>query len=383
MPRRMRLSDRNIARLRAERSEYTVWDTRTAGLGVRVRPSGHRAFIHLDSRGGSSKRHTLGQATLMTVEEARAGCFDIQSGGLEPQEPASTVPLFRDFVEGAWKSECYERLKPSTRRGVDYRLERQLLPAFGGVPLDRIDRRSIHLWFDRCSATAPGGANRTLDVLRQIMSHARVHGHVVTNPASGVRRNPGRKFNRFLSGDEIRRLHDELDRCVVERPSRSVQADIIRLLSCTGCRLGEIRTLEWREVGVRTLDLADSKTGPRTVYLNSRAREIIGRQPRINSPYVFPSPHDPSQPSPETRQVWYLVRERAGIADMRLHDLRHNFASHAVMRGISLPTVARLLGHRKVSMTLRYAHVADREVEEAAERVGIAMAEIMTSGAGS
>ena len=376
MPRRMRLSDRNIARLRAERSEYTVWDTRTAGLGVRVRPSGHRAFVHLDSRGGSSKRHTLGQTTVMTVEEARAGCFDIQSGGSEPQEPALTVPSFRDFVEGAWKSECYERLKPSTRRGVDYRLERQLLPAFGDVPLDRLDRRSIHLWFDRCSATAPGGANRTLDVLRQIMNHARVHGHVVTNPASGVRRNPGRKFNRFLSGDEIRRLHDELDRCVVERPSRSVQADIIRLLSYTGCRLGEIRTLEWREVGVRTLDLADSKTGPRTVYLNSRAREIIGRQPRINSPYVFPSPHDPSQPSPETRQVWYLVRERAGIADVRLHDLRHNYASHAVMRGISLPTVARLLGHRKVSMTLRYAHVADKDVEAAAERIGGAISAI-------
>ena len=373
MPRRMRLSDRNVARLRVERSEYAVWDTKVTGLGVRVRPSGHRAFICLDNRGESSKRRTLGQTTLMTVEEARAGCLAIQSGEWDVQESTATVPLFRDFITGAWKSECYQRLKPSTRRSVDYRLARQLLPAFGGVPLDRLDRRSVHLWFDRYSATAPGGANTTLDLLRQIMNHAKVHGHIENNPATGIRPNPKRKLNRFLSRDEIRRLHDELDLCVAERPSCAVQADIIRLLSYTGCRFGEIRMLTWQEVEVDALRLVDSKTGPRKVYLNRKAREVIKRQSRTGSPYVFPSPHDPSQPTPRTHRLWYLVRKRAGIPDVRLHDLRHNFASHAVMQGIPLPTVARLLGHREVSMTLRYAHVADRDVEAAAERVGTAI----------
>ncbi len=377
MPRRLRLSDRNVARLCAERAEYTVWDTRTAGLGVRVRPSGHRTFIHLDSRGGSPKRRTLGQTTLMTVEEARVRCFDIQSDRLEVQEPASAVPLFRDFVAGAWKSECYERLKPSSRRSVDSRLARQLLPTFGGVPLDRLDRRSVHLWFDRCSATAPGGANRTLGVLCQIMNHAKVHGHIESNPASGIRRNPGRKHNRFLSRDEIRRLHVELDRCVTERPSRAAQADVIRLLSYTGCRFSEIRLLKWQEVEADALNLADSKTGPRKVYLNCKAREIIKRQSRTHCPYVFPSPNDPSQPTPQTPSVWYLVRKRSGIEDVRLHDLRHNFASMAVLNGVPLPTVARLLGHQQVSMTLRYAHVADKDVEAAAERVGRAIAGLL------
>ena len=380
MTRRMRLSDRNVARLRAERSEYTVWDTRTGGLGVRVRPSGHRAFIYLDNRGGSSKRRTLGQTTLLTVEEARTTCLAIQSDGMEEQGPTATVPLFRDFVAGAWRSECYERLKPSTRRSVDYRLARQLLPEFGDVPLDRLDQRSIHLWFDLYSATAPGGANRTLDVLIQIMNHARIHGHIDINPARGIRRNPHRKLDRFLSRDEIRRLHNELDRCVTERPSRANQADLIRLLFCTGCRFGEIRTLKWQEVEADALSLVDGKTGPRKVYLNCKAREIIKRQPRTDSPYVFPSLHDPSRPSSETRRVWYLVRRRAGIEDVRLHDLRHTYASHAVMRGVPLPTVARLLGHRQVSMTLRYAHVADREVEEAAERIGTAILGICKSG---
>ena len=370
MPRTLRLSDRNVARLRAERSEYTVWDTKVTGLGVRVRPSGHRTFIHLDSRDGSSKRRSLGQTTLMTVDDARARCLSIQSGGTETRKPTMPVPLFRDFVAGVWTSECLDRQKPSCRRHAHCMLASQLLPAFGNLALDRIDRRAVNLWFDRYSATAPGGANRTLGVLCQIMNHARNHGHVETNPASGIRRNPARRLNRFLSRVEIRRMHDELDRCVAESPARAAQADIIRLLACTGCRLGEIRSLKWREVGVGTLDLKDSKTGPRSVYLNSKARGIIDRQPRTDSPYVFPSANDPMKPLSQNYAVWFLVRKRAGIEDVRLHDLRHTYASHAVLSGIPLPTVARLLGHRNVSMTLRYAHVADPEVEAAAERIG-------------
>ncbi|MDE0416097.1 MAG: site-specific integrase [bacterium] len=379
MPRKMRLSDRNVMRLRAEESEYTVWDTKVPGLGVRIRPSGHRAFICLDSRDGSSRRRTLARATLMTVDEARIRCLDIQSGGPDARKPTTTVPLFRDFVAAVWKSECYERQKPTSRRHADYMLASQLMPTFGNLTLDRIDRRSVSLWFDRYSETAPGGANRTLDVLRQIMNHARVHGHVEVNPASGIRRNPGRKLNRFLSRAEIRRLHDELDRCVAEEPSRARQADIIRLLSCTGCRFSEIRTLQWKEVGDGTLDLTDSKTGPRTVYLSSTAREIINRQPRIDSPYVFPSPTAPSRPPCRNLPLWDIVRRRAGIEDIRLHDLRHTFASYAVMQGVPLPTVARLLGHRQVSMTMRYAHVSDRDIEEAAERVGRAIVSVFES----
>ena len=118
------------------------------------------------------------------------------------------------------------------------------------------------------------------------------------------------------------------------------------------------------------LELWDSKTGPRRVYLNSEARNIIERQTRTDSPFVFPLHGDPSRPLSKAMSLWYLVRERAGIGDVRLHDLRHNLASYAVMQGVPLPTVAKLLGHRHVSMTLRYAHVHDKEVEAAAERVG-------------
>ena len=178
-------------------------------------------------------------------------------------------------------------------------------------------------------------------------------------------------FNRFLSRDEARRLHAELDRLVAERPKRATQADVVRLLYYTGCRLSEIRTLRWCEVGADTLDLGGRKTGPRKVYLNSKAREIINRQPRTGGDHVFPSQIGTGYPS-----LWFTLRRRAGIEDVRLHDLRHTFASLAVLNGVPLPTVARLLGHRKVSMTLRYAHVADREVEAAAERIGAAFIKI-------
>ena len=142
----------------------------------------------------------------------------------------------------------------------------------------------------------------------------------------------------------------------------------------TGCRRGEILTLRWQDVDGDTLNLADAKSGPRRVFLNAVACAILERQSRSGSAYVFPSPLDPGRPLSPDLPLWYSVRKEAGIEDVRLHDLRHSFASHAVLQGVPLPVVSRLLGHKRPSMTLRYAHVGDRETEAAAERVGAAIA---------
>ena len=160
MTRRLRLSDRNVTRLRTENAEYTVWDTHTRGLGLRVRPSGYRSFIFLDQREGVSKRHTLGQVSLIDVSQARAICRDIQADKETERERTGNtvpVPLFRDFVATTWKAACHDRFKPSSRRNVNYMLKNQLLPAFGDMPINSI-ARSTSLILTRSGAPSTTGS---------------------------------------------------------------------------------------------------------------------------------------------------------------------------------------------------------------------------------
>ena len=379
MPRRRRLTDAGIAKLRPQAREYTLWDTGVAGLGVRVRPSGSRTFVyHLKTEGGVRKM-SFGPAALRKVEEVRRACMEAATGAVGADAVRrGKAPLFRDFVAGEWKADRFERCKPSTRKGFRSMLNRHLLPAFGARRLDRITRSMALGWFEVCSRSAPGSANHALALLRQILNHAHTLGHIGANPVRGIRRNPGRKMTRFLSREEIARLHHILDRCAEGSASEAQQADIIRLLLLTGCRKGEIVYLRREEVRDDRLELADTKTGPRTVQLNGPARQIVARRMQQgNGPWVFPSVRDPSRPSSRDPWLWYRVRREAGIEDVRLHDLRHTVASQAAMNGVPLPVVARMLGHGNVRMTMRYAHVGDREVEAAAERVGQSIAVII------
>ena len=212
------------------------------------------------------------------------------------------------------------------------------------------------------------------------MNAALAAGHVQTAPVKGIAKNPRPKLTRFLSAQEIERLHRVLDRLVDERPSRRQQADVIRLLLLTGCRVGEILKLQWSEVDGDCLNLADTKTGPRRVWLSQAARAILARQLPAAGPYVFPSPRHSDKPLSDTLSLWRKARKEAGLGDVCLHDLRHTVASQAVARGVPLPTVARILGHADPRMTLRYAHVGDRDLQVAAERIGKAIEAAMETG---
>ncbi len=373
MPQRRRLTDAGIARLRPETREYTVWDTQMAGLGVRVRPSGSRTFIYHRKTDRGVKKLSFGPVALRKVKDVRRLCLEAAA---ETVEEHVRAPLFRDFVAGPWRTDCFDGYKPSTQKNCHSLLKHHLLPAFGARRLDRIARVDVLRWFEAYSRTAPGNANKALDLLGQILNHAIACGHIATNPVRGIARNPGRKMTRFLSREEIDRLHLVLDRYA--DGNRSQQADVIRLLLLTGCRRNEIARLRREEVRDDRLELADSKTGPRTVLLNEPARQIVERRMRMgNGPWVFPSSRHPSgRPSREPR-LWHRVRREAGIEDVRLHDLRHTVASQAALNGVPLPVVSRLLGHSSVRMTLRYAHVGDKEIEAAAERVGQVMASLM------
>ena len=380
---RVNLTDASIVRLRPREREYTVWDSRAPGLGVRVRPTGGRSWVLLRDAAAGSRRVSLGPVETMGIAEARRACVARQAAHAPDGEaPACAAPLLREFVRGEWKEAHFGRYKPSTQKRVRSMLDGRILPAFGSMPLDRITRARVRRWFDAYSRAAPGSANHVLDRLRQIMNFAIALGHIDANPTHGIKRNRRPALTRFLSREEIRRLHRFLDSQTREgdrqtREGDRQQADIIRLLLLTGCRRGEIVQLRWAEIQHDALMLKDGKTGARKVPLNSQGRCILERRPRGESEFVFPSPFDPSRPrSPELR-LWHRARREAGIEDVRLHDLRHTVASHAVMNGVPVPVVSRLLGHSNVSMTLRYAHLGDRDIEDAAERVGQAVAAIM------
>ena len=371
----MRLTDAAIARLRPREREYTVWDSRLPGLGVRVRPGGGKSYVLLRQSPGGSRRVSLGPVSVRKIEEVRRDCHARRASPEAEHDPPPAVPLFREFVEGAWTEVHFRRYKPSTKRGFRSLLAVRILPTFGSKRLDRITPAQVRRWFDKVSRTAPGNANNALKLFRQIMNFAVARGHIETNPSRGIRRNRRPPLTRFLSREEIARLHRVLDDHAAR--GQRAQADIVRLLLLTGCRKSEIVRLRWSEVHDEFLVLADAKTGPRKVPLNTRAREILDRQPRNGGPFVFPSPRDPSRPRGAELGLWRRVRTQAGIEDVRLHDLRHTHASHAVMNGVPVPVVSRLLGHADVGMTLRYAHLGDREIEAAAERVGKAVADIM------
>lgn len=318
----------------------------------------------------SGTKVSLGPTMHLTVQEARTRSLALLTAGLARRDPA---PLFQDFAAHEWRDSWIHRSKPATIQWRERCLKRQLLPAFGAQRMDKITSAMILRWFDHYSRTAPGGANHCLKVLRQILNHAVACDHITSNPAKHVRPNRRRKLTRFLSSEELERLHRTLNRHDWEaphRPSQRQQIDIIRLLLLTGCRKSEIVHLRKVEVSGDCLHLADSKTGPRTVFLNEEARAIIERRMPSNSAFLFPSPRDPGRPLHGELALWYTIRREAGIEDVRIHDLRHTYASHAVMQGTPLPIVSRLLGHSRPTMTMRYAHMGDRETGAAAERIG-------------
>ena len=274
MNRQQKLTDVLIRRLKPGPREYTVRDTVVPSLGVRVHPSGGSSYVHfVDGR-----KVSLGQAALKTVEAARAESLAHLSNGVMEKK---NIPLFGEFAAGPWRESWVHRCKPSTIRWRDAHLESRLLPEFGGMRLDRVTPTMVQRWFDDYSRASPGNANHCLQTLRQAFNHAISCGHVASNPARSIRPNPRKKITRFLSRDELSRLHRILDRHDGARrttASQRCQIDIIRLLILSGCRKNEIVRLRRDEVSGNRLRLLDTKTGPRTVFLNAEARSILERR---------------------------------------------------------------------------------------------------------
>ncbi len=358
------------ARLHALRPRKTVRDVRDAelrGFGVRLYPSGRKCFFIHSQHEGKRVWKIVGDAACLSVEDARTRARSMLAAGRHGTSAASDHILFEEAAEEVFRR--YARnWKPGTLRVNRGYFANQILPWFRGRPIAAITAVDVREWFASLHAT-PVAADRSAPVLSVIMAQAEAYGYRPegSNPCQGIRRYRRKGRERFLSDEEVRRLGRALRR---HEEQSGMHVAIIRLLLLTGCRSAEIVTLRWREYRDGHLHLADSKTGPRMVWLSSPARTILDRQPRT-SPWVFPSARTGrSVAADAVGKFWRQLRLEAGLRDVRLHDLRHTYASIAVMTGENVLTVGRLLGHNDPGTTLKYTHLADDAVATAAEAMG-------------
>jgi integrase len=192
------------------------------------------------------------------------------------------------------------------------------------------------------------------------------------NPCRGVQKYPERKMERFLKKDELDKLEEVLKLEEIYRLKSPYVLAAIRMLIYTGCRMGEILTLKWEDIDLNDhcIHLKDSKTGKRTIPLNKSAKEVLHRiEKQKENPFVFCG-DKPGTHLINIQKAWQKIRKRAGISDVRIHDLRHSFASFMIKNGVNLFEVSRLLGHRDIKTTTRYLHLTNRELVEVANKGG-------------
>jgi len=368
---RFRLTVKAVAAAKPQAREYTIWDTLLAHFGVRVQPSGVKSFIVQVRARGRMRKVTLGRFPELSLDAARregAAVLARLWGGEEVTPPRKArAPLFRDFA-ARYRERRRHRWKPSSLATFDIYLRARLMPAFGRLRLDAIDHARVSAWFDAASVDRPGAANRAFEILRAMLASARQWGEIgpqVPDACANIVPNPRRPVARFLRAGELERLGAALDR---RRESHPWPVAAIRLLMLTGARLSEVLNLQWHEVGALTGDgasarIADSKTGPRTLWFGPEAAKLLAALPRIGeSGRIFPEDLDWSR----INAVWRAVREDAGLAGLRIHDARHTYASQGVMNGVGLATVGTLLGHRRRETTAIYAHLDDAALQGAA-----------------
>ena len=369
----VRLDERRVDALKPRKSVYDVRDRELKGFGIRVLPSGaKRYFIHSQHRGRRVWK-IVGEAGTIGADEVRARARTLLAAirdGSDDEVAAPPDTAFETVGDEVFRR--YARnWKPSTLQVNRGYYRKQILPWFRGRAIGGIATRDVRRWFASLHNT-PVAADRSAPVLSVIMRQAEVYGYRPegTNPCTGIKRYRRRGRERFLSTEEIRRLGEVLAHHDADRPQAVA---IIRLLLLTGCRKGEIVSLKWRFYREGKLFLPDSKTGPRTVWLSSAARAILDSLPRKTT-WIFPSPRtDGFLSAAAVDHVWHRVRAEADLSDVRLHDLRHTYASIAMAQGETVLTIGRLLGHRDPATTLKYTHFADSMVRKAADAVGAAL----------
>ena len=395
-----RITKRTVDTLQSKGSEFTAWDDTVSGFGVRVRPTGAKSYVVVyragAGRGSPVRRYTIAAVGKITPEIARARAKTILGAVVYGHDPASQrtaergTPTVAELADQFMTDHVLAKRKAGTAEFYQDILHRIVKPAVGTTKADKLTRLQIGKLHSSLSET-PFQANRVLAVVGSMYAFAGRAGIVPegTNPARGIDKFKESRRERFLTGGELERLGGAIREATsipwrvddtkpttkhVPKGARLTKigpyaAAALRLLLFTGCRLREILHLRWQHVDMERgcLFLPDSKSGRKTVILNAPALAVLNALERVGS-YVVPG-DDPEQPRHDLKRPWDAVTKRAGLVGVRLHDLRHTYASFGAGGGLGLPIIGRLLGHAQAATTARYAHLDNDPLRCASEAI--------------
>ncbi|MGX9353980.1 tyrosine-type recombinase/integrase [Roseobacteraceae bacterium S113] len=379
-----KLPKRSVEGLEVRGKDYFVWDSDLSGFGVRVFASGRKSYLVQYRAGGRTRRRSIGQHGALTADQARVEARkllgDVARGG-NPSEDrkkhlsGETVGALCDrFLTEYAAQHC----KPSTRKGYEIMVRNCIKPKFGSRKIVDLTRAEVVKWHYEMR-DRPYTANRALSILSKMINLAEDWGLKVdsSNPARRIKKFREEEKKRYLSDAEQMQLGRVLAEALESGEESPYAVSAIYLLMLTGCRMGEIRTLIWDYVTPHHLELPDSKTGRRRIPLPREAYDVIMSLPRKpGNPYVILGESDDG-PLINLQKPWLRLRKRAGLEDVRMHDLRHTYASVAVMSGIDPFLLKEIMGHKNLQTTLRYAHFADEAVQRAAGSVASRLAGAM------
>ncbi|MER9602761.1 tyrosine-type recombinase/integrase [Mesorhizobium sp. M0243] len=393
--------------------DQIFWDAALKGFGLKVTPAGSKVYLVQyrtgGGRSGVTKRVTIGKhGSPWTPDMARAEAKAVLARVTQGSDPAKAKQLDRQMLTISELCDTYLQngtgtKKESTLSTDKGRIERHIKPLIGKLKLSSVTQADIKKFIKNVAegATAidvktkkrgraivrggKGTATRTVGLLGGILTYAVELGLLANNPVKGVKRYPDKSNERFLSTAELGKLGAELRRA--ERHGVNPKAiAIIRLLVFTGARRGEIERLRWPEVDLvgSRLRLDDSKTGQKIIPLNHSALAILTalREATSGKGFVFAAAKGDGHYVGAPR-IWSSLRKRIALSGVRLHDLRHSFASIGVTSGTPLIIIGALLGHSDHATTLRYAHLAADPVSAAAEDIGALLEKALSPAVGA
>ncbi|NBT86316.1 MAG: site-specific integrase [Alphaproteobacteria bacterium] len=358
---------------------YIVWDTEIKGFGCQILKSGSKktyVFYYwspLTKKKGYVKIGCHGNITVDFARNAAKKLAAAVASGIDPKkekEEKLTLEkqsiLFRDFFEDFKTKHILVAYKDQGRNNMGY-AKSHILPYFGQRKLDEISSKDIRSFLDSLAHISTT-ANRCFALLSMAFKKAEDWEYLPprSNPCTGVNKYKENKKQRFLSDAELKRLENSLIEQQKLQPASYCTVNAIFMILYTGCRVSEILNLKWENVHLSDsyIHLPDTKTGEGARPLNQKAIDLLSSMtPKEGNPYVFYG-KVPGQPIVEIKRAWGTILKRADIKDFRIHDLRHSFASFALKKGVPLVHVSKLLGHRNIATTMRYAHLELEQLKE-------------------